>query len=170
MTGRWFDRTFDLGLAVSAFAPILGRLRSAPDRVDAAVRGLAPALLTRRTGDAWSIQEHVGHLLDLEPLWAQRLDDFDAGTPVLHPADLENRKTHEANHNARDIADLLAEFRRARLGIVRRLEDMGAAALSRVALHPRLQQPMSVVDLGFFVAEHDDHHLATIARLATPSR
>jgi uncharacterized damage-inducible protein DinB len=163
--GRWFDRKFDPGLPVSAFPPILGRLRSAPDRVAAAVRGLAVDQLTRRPGDAWSIQEHVGHLLDLEPLWEERLDDFDAGTPVLRPADLENRKTHGANHNARAIADLLAEFRSARQRIIRRLEDMGAAELSRVALHPRLQQPMSVVDLGFFVAEHDDHHLATIAHL-----
>jgi uncharacterized damage-inducible protein DinB len=114
----------------------------------------------------WSIQEQVGHLLDLESLWEKRLDDFDAGTPILHPADLENRQTHEANHNARDIAALLSAFRTTRERIVGRLERMRAPELSRVALHPRLQQPMSVVDLAFFVAEHDDHHLATIARLA----
>ena len=164
--GRWFDRTFDLGLQISAFAPTLGRLRSTPDRLEQAVRGLAIERLTRRVDGAWSIQENVGHLLDLEPLWEQRLDDFDAGAPVLHPADLENRKTHEANHNARAMADLLAEFRETRQRIVRRMERMSAEQLSRVALHPRLKQPMSVVDLGFFVAEHDDHHLATIARLA----
>jgi uncharacterized damage-inducible protein DinB len=119
-------------------------------------------MLTRRTGNAWSIQENVGHLLDLESLWEQRLDDFDAGAKVLHPADLENRQTHEANHNARDIDDLLRAFRAARLRIVSRLERMDDSALARVALHPRLQQPMSVVDLAFFVAEHDDHHLETI--------
>ena len=161
----WFERTFALGLPVSAFPPVLGRLRSAPDRLEQSVRGLAPVVLTRRPGDGWSIQEHAGHLLDLESLWEQRLDDFEAGASLLHPADLENRKTHDANHNARDIVELLREFRAARQRIIRRLEQMDAAALSRVALHPRLQQPMSVVDLGFFVAEHDDHHLATIARL-----
>ena len=37
--------------------------------------------------------------------------------------------------------------------------------LARTALHPRLRQPMSVVDLCFFVAEHDDHHLRTIKEL-----
>ena len=161
--GKWFDRKFTLGLPVSSFPPILARLRSTPDRIETALAGISPEILTRRTGDAWSIQEHVGHLFDLEPLWEQRLDNFDAGAKVLHPADLENRKTHEANHNAREIHDLLREFRTARTGIVARLEKMSDADLRRVALHPRLQQPMSVVDLAFFVAEHDDHHLATIA-------
>ena len=160
--GKWFDRTFRLGLAVSAFPPILARLRSTPDRIEAALAGASPDTLTRRAGDAWSIQENVGHLLDLEPLWEQRLDDFDAGAKVLHPADLQNRKTHDANHNARRIGDLMQEFRTVRMRIVARLEKMSDADLMRVSLHPRLQQPMSVVDLAFFVAEHDDHHLETI--------
>ena len=163
--GKWFDRKFDLGLQQSAFAPILDRLRRTSDRIEAALAGASREKLTRRAGDAWSIQENVGHLLDLESLWEQRLDDFDAGVKVLHPADLENRKTHDANHNARESQDLLREFRTARMRIVRRLEAMDGEQLTRVALHPRLQQPMSVVDLGFFVAEHDDHHLATIANL-----
>ena len=163
--GRWFDRKFERGLPTATFPPILARLRSTPDRIEAVLDSASPEMLTRRVGDAWSIQENVGHLLDLESLWEQRLDDFDASATVLHPADLENRQTHEANHNARDIRDLLRDFRTARMRIVGRLEKMSEADLMRVALHPRLQQPMSVVDLGFFVAEHDDHHLLTIAML-----
>ena len=164
---RWFDRKFDLGLPASAFPPILGRLRSFPDRLEREVRRVPEERLTVRVGDGWSIQENVGHLFDLEALWEQRLDDFDAGVTVLHPADLENRKTHEADHNSRRIDDLLTAFRDARLRVVQRLERMSPAELSRVALHPRLQQAMSVVDLGFFVAEHDDHHLNTITQLAS---
>ena len=159
---RWFDRKFKLGLPAASFPQILARLRSTPDRIEAALDGASPEMLTRRVGDAWSIQENVGHLLDLESLWEQRLDDFQASATVLHPADLENRKTHEANHNARDILDLLSEFRTARMRIVGRLEGMSEADVMRVALHPRLQQPMSIVDLGFFVAEHDDHHIGML--------
>jgi len=29
-------------------------------------------------------------------------------------------------------------------------------------VHPRLKQPMRLVDHLFFVAEHDDHHMARI--------
>ena len=134
--GRWFDRKFKLGLPASAFQPILARLRSTPDRIEAALDGASPEMLTRRAGDAWSIQENVGHLLDLESLWEQRLDDFDQGATILHPADLENRKTHEANHNARDIRDLLEEFRAARMRIVERLEKMSEADISTSASRP----------------------------------
>jgi uncharacterized damage-inducible protein DinB len=165
MAQRWFDRRFELVLPVAAFGPILGRLRSTPDRIEAAVKGHSRVALTRRAGDSWSAQENVGHLLDLEWLWEKRLDDFDAGATALEPADLENRKTHGANHNARQIEDLLREFKVVRTRIVGRMERMTETQLARVALHPRLQQPMSVVDLAYFVAEHDDHHLATIAQL-----
>jgi uncharacterized damage-inducible protein DinB len=163
--GRWFDRKFELGLGPDAAPELLERLRLTPERLVTAVNGLPPEALTRRLDGKWSIQENAGHLLDLESLWDQRLDDYDSGAPALHPADLENRKTHEAGHNDRAISDILAEFSAARGAILGRLSRMTPAQLARTALHPRLQQPMSVVDLCFFVAEHDDHHLHTIDEL-----
>ena len=162
---RWFDRKFELGLGPEAAPELLERLRQTPDRLAEAVRGLSREILTRRHNNKWSIQENAGHLLDLEPLWDQRLDDYEAGATDLHPADLENRKTHEAAHNERAISDVLADFRSVRGRIVDRIARMSTAELARTALHPRLRQPMSVVDLCFFVAEHDDHHLRTIAEL-----
>jgi uncharacterized damage-inducible protein DinB len=162
---RWFDRKFELGLGPDAAPDLLERLRQTPERLANAVRGLPREVLTRKPDGKWSIQENAGHLVDLEPLWDQRLDDYAAAATELHPADLENRKTHEAAHNDRPISDILADFRAIRGRIVDRLARMGAAELSRTALHPRLRQPMSVVDLCFFVAEHDDHHLRTIAEM-----
>ena len=162
---RWFSRTFELGLPPDAAPEILDRLRTAPDRLEAAVAGLSPDVLTKRRDNKWSIQENVGHLFDLESLWDQRLDDYDRGAATLHPADLENRKTHDANHNSRPISEILENFRTARLAIMEKLGRMTTAELSRTALHPRLQQPMTVVDLCYFVAEHDDHHLGTIEDL-----
>jgi uncharacterized damage-inducible protein DinB len=165
MTQRWFDRKFELGLKPDAAPELLERLRRAPDRLAGAIRGLPPEILTRKPEGKWSIQENAGHLLDLESLWDHRLDDYEAGASDLHPADLENRKTHEASHNDRPIAGILAEFGAVRGRIVERLARMTPAELSRTALHPRLRQPMSVVDLCFFVAEHDDHHLRTIEEM-----
>jgi uncharacterized damage-inducible protein DinB len=162
---RWFDRKFELGLGPEAVSELLERLRSTPDRLADAIRGLPPAVLTRQPEGKWSIQENAGHLFDLESLWDRRLDDYDSGAIDLHPADLENRKTHQAAHNDRAISDILSEFTVARLRIVERLARMTPTDLARTALHPRLRQPMSVVDLCFFVAEHDDHHLRTIAEL-----
>ena len=53
--------------------------------------------------------------------------------------------------------------------VVGRLEARSPQLLERTALHPRLEKPMTVVDLFFFVAEHDDHHLAQISELLRPS-
>lgn len=170
MQRRWFDRKFELGLRAEAAPELLERLRRTPERLAGAVHGLPPEVLTRQPDGKWSIQENAGHLLDLEPLWDQRLDDYGAEAPELHAADLENRKTHEAAHNDRPISDILAGFSAARRGIMERLARMGPAELARTALHPRLRQPMSVVDLCFFVAEHDDHHLRTIDELKSASR
>ena len=142
------------------------RLRGTPARIEDKVRGLSPTLLTRRDGDAWSIQEHIGHLLDLDEIHGGRLDDFLAGAEVLRAADMTNRKTHEAGHNERPLADLLQAFRRERERFVARLDAWDRKLISLTALHPRLQQPMRVIDMAFFTAEHDDHHLARMTELA----
>ena len=167
MTGRrrWFDRSFELGLPAEAYPDILERVRGTPARLEERVRVLTPDEFNAILDETWSIQENIGHLLDLESLWAGRLDDLESGAKELRPADLENNKTHEAGHNERDPEDLLVEFREARMATVARLEELSDDEIQRTALHPRLQQPMSVVDLFFFVAEHDDHHLARISEI-----
>jgi uncharacterized damage-inducible protein DinB len=162
---RWFDRRFDLGLPPDAFPDILARVRGTPARLEERVGLLAPEQLVQQVHGAWSVQENVGHLLDLEPLWAGRLDDLLGGAEHLRAADLQNRKTHEARHNEQELARLLAGFRQARMNTVARLDRVHSDTLTRSALHPRLEQPMTVVDLFFFVAEHDDHHLARIGEI-----
>lgn len=161
----WFDRKFELGLPVEAFPDILERIRGTPARVEERVRGLDANILVRRLDTTWSNQENVGHLLDLEPLWAGRLDDLLSGAEELRPADLQNRRTHEARHNDQPLVDLLSEFRCARMATVKRLDELEPGTLARTALHPRLKQPMTITDLFFFVAEHDDHHLARITEI-----
>lgn len=79
---------------------------------------------------------------------------------------MTGRKTHEANHNARDIHALLMAFRETRGRLVARLEALPSEDWSRVAHHPRLNQPMRLVDLVLFACEHDDYHLARIRQLA----
>jgi len=166
MSIRWADRKFEFTTPVEQFPDVLERLRGTPARVEEKIRGLSPAVLTRRDGEAWSIQEHLGHLVDLDELHLGRVDDFLAGASALRPADPQNRKTHEADHNRRDVKHLAQDFRRERRRFVERLEGIEPAQLARTALHPRLGQPMRVVDMAWFVAEHDDHHLARMSALA----
>jgi len=162
---EWFKRKFAFDLPIEMFPNVVERLRGTPARLEQLIRGLSPEVLTRRDGDKWSIQEQAGHLLDLEELGMNRLDDFEAGRETLTAADLTNRKTHEANHNTGTIENILAEFRQERMAFVARLDTYDEAFAQRTAVHPRLQQGARIIDLAFFIAEHDDHHLARISEL-----
>jgi hypothetical protein len=91
-----------------------------------------------------------------------RVDDYLAEAVELTTTDLSNRKTHDAGHNGRGIEEILAEFRKARLRLVDRVGEVEAALFARSIPHPRLKKPFRLVDHLYFVAEHDDHHLARI--------
>jgi uncharacterized damage-inducible protein DinB len=145
---------------------ILERLRGTPLRLELLVRSIPAEELTASRDGTWSAQANVGHLLDLEPLWYGRFEDLLAGAEELRPADLTNKKTHEADHDSRPVEELLAGFRAERSRLVERAESLGPDERGATALHPRLKQPMSMADLFFFVAEHDDQHLVRIRELA----
>ncbi len=166
---NWFERKFEFSFPVELFPNLETRLRGTAARLEELVRDRPRDLLVRRPAPGkWSAQEHVGHLLDLEPLWMSRVDDYLAGRPELTRADLSNRRTDEANHNARPVADILAEFRTMRLRLVSRAAGFGTDILFLSRPHPRLQVPMRLLDHLYFAAEHDDHHLAKIWELLNP--
>src|SRR5882724_8537802 len=164
----WFERKFAFSFPVEQFPNLCIRLRGTPARLEELLRGVSRDVLVAKQGDKWSAQEHAGHLLDLEPLWLARIDDFLKDGDILTIADLSNRKTHEANHNARPLTDILAEFRTARLRLVDHVAQFQPALFARQLLHPRLKQPMRLLDHLCFVAEHDDHHLARIWEMINP--
>ncbi len=161
----WFERRFTFDLPVAAAPGLLERLRGTPARLSDRLAGFPVGRLTLQAHGRWSILENVGHLGDLEELWATRVDDLATGRDTLGAADLENRRTHEAHHNSRTLDDLIARLRGPRLELVRQLEEADEADWLRSALHPRLLKRMRLLDLAFFIAEHDDHHLATISDL-----
>src|SRR5260370_28739581 len=71
-----------------------------------------------------------------------RVDDFLTDRSTLTLVDLSNRKTHEANHNSRELIEILAEFRTARHRLVDHVGKFQPALFARSRLHPRLKQPM----------------------------
>lgn len=161
----WFEREFSFDLPAWMFPNVVERLRGTPARLEDRLGRWPQSFLTRRDGDKWSVQEHAGHLLDLGALDVARLDDYEAGRETLQAADLRNRKTYEAHHNSNSITNILASFRVERAEFVRRLDAYDEEFILRAALHPRLNVPMRVLDFAFFIAEHDDHHLARMTEL-----
>jgi uncharacterized damage-inducible protein DinB len=167
---NWFERKFEFSFPVELHPNLSARLRGTPARLEEELRGRPREILIRRVQEKWSAQEHAGHLLDLEPLWLARVGDYVAGSSELTVADLQNRKTHEANHNERPLEQILSEFRAAREKLLKRVDELDASLFSRSIPHPRLKTPMRLVDHLYFVAEHDDHHLARIWELVTAVR
>jgi hypothetical protein len=162
---EWFNRKFppieDNGILPS----IIERLIGTPIRLEEITRNLDEYILISKDGDKWSIKEEAGHLSDLEPLWLGRLEELIKGSAELKVADLTNQRTHTANHNATAIEILIQKFRQQRKLFVKKLLHLSDEQLTHAALHPRLRTPMRIIDLAYFVAEHDDHHLARIREI-----
>jgi hypothetical protein len=161
----WFERKFESSFPVELHPNLLARLRGTPARLEETLGGRPRDLLIAKPKQKWSPQEHAGHLLDLEPLWLARVGDYVEASDLLTATDLQNRKTDEANHNARPLEEILTGFRAAREKLLLRVEALDVSLFSHAIPHPRLKTPMRLVDHLYFVAEHDDHHLARIWEL-----
>lgn len=161
----WFDRIFPILEDNGVLPDIIERLSGTPVRLRAMIPEVPASLLVWKPNEKWSIQEEVGHLSDMEPLWLGRLEDLVNGRDELRIADLTNQQTHNANHNATAIDVLLQQFSEQRQVLVNQLFQLEPTQLLASSLHPRLKTPMRIIDLAYFVAEHDDHHLAGIREI-----
>jgi hypothetical protein len=161
----WTERKFNFDFPVSHLPCIYVRLEGTSTRIAEYIKDLSEEELKLKPNGKWSVKEHIGHLIDLEELHEGRLEDYRNKVKVLRAADMQNTKTNAANHNAIPVTTLLNKFHETRMHFLNQLEAMDETALSQSALHPRLQQPMRVVDMAFFVAEHDDQHLVCIQEI-----
>lgn len=166
----WIERTFTFDFPAKKHPDIVERFAGLPARIDERVRGLTRAQLTWTDtpgpdAKGWSIQENIGHLIQLEAIFGGRIEDFLAGLPELRPADITNQATHRAKYNEHDINAMTAELRTTREAQVRRLRALSDTDFARVSVHPRLKVPMRLVDAVCFVCEHDDYHMARISEL-----
>ncbi|MCP4156130.1 MAG: DinB family protein [bacterium] len=163
---KWFEKKFPQRVDSKTLPALIERLSSIPNRLEEVLKSLPPERCTKKTESKWSIQENVGHLPDVEPIWLGRFDDIVAGKEFLGTADLTNKKTECANHNAVPLETILIEFERLRIELVKKLSNLKTEDLEKSSLHPRLKVPMRIADLAYFIAEHDEHHLGLISCLA----
>jgi uncharacterized damage-inducible protein DinB len=160
----WFERKFNFDFPVNVFPVIFSRLEGSLFRLHLILQN-ADEEYCSYNRNGWSVKEHVGHLYDLEELWWSRLNDFRRGKEILSAADLNNTRTKEAGHNEKTLEQLLKLFNVERQKILEAIYEFDEATLSLTSVHPRLQQPMRLIDSLYFVAEHDDHHIAHISNL-----
>jgi len=163
---KWIDRKFNFDLPVGVFPWIVERLRGTPARIEELVKTIPPSLLTIKPDGKWSIQENIGHLIKVEELHNGRIDDYLTSKETLRPADMENHRTHDADYNNQNIADIIKSFRSVRINFVARLEQQDENIVARSSHHPRLNTPMRLIDMAHVAAEHDDYHMAVITHLS----
>ncbi len=158
----WFERKFPAVEDNGLLPGILERLEGTSHRLRALLAGVERS---SKADTGWSLAQELGHLDDLEPLWLQRAGDIIEGKADLTVADLSNRKTHESDHDRWPLSELIDRFEQNRMAFVTKLRSASADDLERAAKHPRLGTPMRLIDLAFFVAEHDDHHMVRLREL-----
>ncbi len=156
----WIERRFDFDFPLGIFPCLLERIRFTPLRMLKIVAPLNENILTNKPEGKWSIKEHVGHLADVETLWNKRLEQFLLGEKELVAADMSNPKTKNANHNKIEMQELIQNFTVVRTKFVNKIENLTEKEIGFTAQHPRLNKPMRLIDMIYFVAEHDDNELA----------
>jgi DinB superfamily len=137
-----------------------------PKQIATAVSGLAEKVLRYKPApDKWCIQEILGHLADVEIVYAYRLRQMLADKkPVIAPMD-QNDWARNLGCLETPPAELIALYglnRHANLRLLRRLkpEDLGKSAY-----HPETKQDFTVAQLIERMGAHGANHLEQIERL-----
>ena len=162
---KWTAHQFNLDIDPEWSHNIIGRLNDNHIRLRHHCQHLSDADSSKQLNGKWSIKEHIGHLIDLEDIHIKRLKEFSEFKKTLTGADMSNAKTEKANHNAKNVNELINEFEKGREHFIQVFFSLNEKCQTHKAEHPRLKAIMKPVDLMFFVAEHDDHHIASILEI-----
>ncbi len=161
----WVERKFQFNIPPGWLPNIINRLEGAPLRLAHYVNQIGEGDAEKRFNDKWSFKEEVGHLGDLEELHIGRVQDFRERKETLRAADMTNAATEAANHNRQPLDILLENFSSKRQELILILRQLDDETQEFSAIHPRLKEKMRPVDLAFFTAEHDDHHLCSMQQI-----
>jgi uncharacterized damage-inducible protein DinB len=166
---EWTTRIF-LPIADNGLLPgIVERIEGTPARVRFKLNGRDADMLEKVSKGKWSIKKELVHLIILDELWEIRIGELEQGAEVLTPADMTNQATHESELDQLPLGELLTLFEDSRAELVNQLRQLDDTVLLNSSLHPRLKQPMRIIDLANFIAEHDDHHLVQMTCLLSES-
>src|SRR5260221_694255 len=153
----WFERNLRFGHPLEMLPFFLERLEGTIIRIEHKVTGLDDKILSEKLNGKWSVKENIGHLAEVDEVANKRIDEMIAGVEVLSPAVFEPK-----DYNPWPIEKVLEFFKKTRLDNLKKYKTLSEDQLKKSSLHPRLKVQMTPVDLAWFDAEHDDHHIVKI--------
>jgi uncharacterized damage-inducible protein DinB len=137
-----------------------------PKQIAAAVSGLPTTILRFKPApDKWSILEILGHLADVEIVYAHRFRQMLADKkPVIAPMDVDDWATR-LGYTEESPPELIAAYGLNRHRTLQLLRRLRPADLEKTAYHPEYQRDVTVAEYVEKIATHGANHLAQIERL-----
>jgi hypothetical protein len=137
-----------------------------PKEIAAAVLGLPDKTMRYKPSpDKWCILEILGHLADIEIVFAHRLRQMLADKkPVIAPMD-QDAWTQNLGYMGTPVPELIALYGLNRHHNVQLLRRLKLADLGKSAFHPELKGDVTVADYVEKVGTHGANHLQQIERL-----
>ena len=137
-----------------------------PKQIAMAVSGVPDKVLRYKPSpDKWCILEILGHLTDIEIVYAYRLRQMLADSkPVIAAMD-QNEWARNLGYMDVPAPELIALYGLNRHHNLRLLRRIKPADLDKSAYHPELKRDATVADIVEQMAGHGVNHLEQIERL-----
>jgi hypothetical protein len=141
-----------------------------PKQIAAAVSGLPDKTLRYKPApDKWCILEVLGHLADIEIVYAYRIRQMLADKkPVIAPMDGDDW-ARNLGYTETPPAELVALYGLNRHSTLRLLRRLKPAELAKSAFHPELQRDVTLAEMIEKMSGHGTGHLQQIERLKKES-
>jgi hypothetical protein len=160
---EWFERQFSFGVPAGMLPFYLERLQGTSARLSKKVEGISEEILSNKLDGKWSVKQNIGHLAEVDEIANKRIDEMMKGITPMSPAVFEPK----LDYNVKPVKEILALFEKSRKENLKKYSELNDEALMKSSLHPRLKVQLTPVDLAYFDAEHDDHHLVRINEILT---
>lgn len=137
-----------------------------PKQIAGAVTGLSDKTLRYKPApDAWCILEVLGHLADIEIVYAHRLRQMLADAkPVIVSIDQDAWARH-LGYTETPPAEMIALYALNRHANLRLLRRMTPKDLEKFAFHPQTEREVTVAECVEEMGTHGAIHLEQIERL-----
>lgn len=155
---QWSERKFVFGFPAGMLPFFIERLVGTTIRIEQKMRQVPEEVLSHNLDGKWSVKQNIGHLADVDLIVLKRIDEITRGLSTMSPANIPLQR----DYNAQSVEEILKHFKSGRFKTIEKYTSLSLADASKSSVHPRLQLAMTPVDLAWFDAEHDDHHLVRI--------